>query len=250
MDFRPFDADNHYYEDLDAFTRHLDPEFKDRGVHPVRDGKGAAAHGGKVDTFIPNPTFDPIIEPGCLDPLFRGRSRRGDPRSLFRSSRWPTTRSTRARAAPGRMTTRAWRALLFPTLGCGARKRSPRHRRHHGQPRCLRRWLDEDCGFGTDGHLFGVPMLSLAKPRAAATEVNWLFELGARIVHVRPAPVPAANGAGGRWAAGRMMPSGSPRRGRRPCRLPPGRQRLRGPVGRPGAAGPFGYGRASRWVTC
>ena len=25
IDFLPFDADNHYYEALDAFTRHLDP---------------------------------------------------------------------------------------------------------------------------------------------------------------------------------------------------------------------------------
>ena len=24
MDFKPIDADNHYYEPLDAFTRHLD----------------------------------------------------------------------------------------------------------------------------------------------------------------------------------------------------------------------------------
>ena len=27
MDTRPIDADNHYYEPLDAFTRHLDKKF-------------------------------------------------------------------------------------------------------------------------------------------------------------------------------------------------------------------------------
>ena len=32
FDFEPIDADNHYYEPLDAFTRHLDPKFKQRGV--------------------------------------------------------------------------------------------------------------------------------------------------------------------------------------------------------------------------
>ena len=68
------DADNHYYETLDAFTRHLDKKFKDRGVKPVQDGKHVQLlMGGKVNRFIPNPTFDPIIVPGCLDPLFRGR---------------------------------------------------------------------------------------------------------------------------------------------------------------------------------
>ena len=38
-DFRPVDADNHYYEPLDAFTRHLDPKFTRRGVRVVRDEK-------------------------------------------------------------------------------------------------------------------------------------------------------------------------------------------------------------------
>ena len=85
MDTRPIDADNHYYETLDAFTRHLDPRFKDRGVRPVRDGKRVyLLMGGKVNQFIPNPTFDPIIVAGCLDPLFRGQIPEGvDPRSLM-----------------------------------------------------------------------------------------------------------------------------------------------------------------------
>nr|MDT0664712.1 hypothetical protein [Micromonospora sp. DSM 115978] len=29
---RLFDADNHYWETSDAFTRHRDPKFADRGV--------------------------------------------------------------------------------------------------------------------------------------------------------------------------------------------------------------------------
>lgn len=33
---RAVEADNHYYETLDTFTRHLDPDFKRRGVHAVR----------------------------------------------------------------------------------------------------------------------------------------------------------------------------------------------------------------------
>ena len=43
MDARPIDADNHYYEPLDAFTRHLDKEFAERGVQPVQDGKRVEA---------------------------------------------------------------------------------------------------------------------------------------------------------------------------------------------------------------
>jgi hypothetical protein len=34
-----YDADTHYYEPYDAFTRHIDPEFRDRAVHSRPDAK-------------------------------------------------------------------------------------------------------------------------------------------------------------------------------------------------------------------
>ena len=65
MNIRPIDADNHYYEPLDAFTRHLDKAFKRRGVRPVQDGKRVELLiGGRVNRFVPNPTFNPIIVAG------------------------------------------------------------------------------------------------------------------------------------------------------------------------------------------
>ena len=74
MNVRPIDADNHYYEPLDAFTRHLDKAFRKRGVRPLQEGKRVElVIGGRVNRFIPNPTFNPIIVPGCLDLLFRGK---------------------------------------------------------------------------------------------------------------------------------------------------------------------------------
>ena len=53
MNIRPIDADNHYYEPLDAFTRHLDPAFKRRGVRPLQDGKRVELLiGGKVNLSL------------------------------------------------------------------------------------------------------------------------------------------------------------------------------------------------------
>jgi len=78
-ELRPVDADNHYYESLDAFTRHLDPKFKQRGVRAVRDGSHVEMIiAGKLNRFIPNPTFDPVIVPGCLDLQFRGQIPEGE----------------------------------------------------------------------------------------------------------------------------------------------------------------------------
>jgi hypothetical protein len=84
MDFKPIDADNHYFEPLDAFTRHLDRKFAWRGVRAVQEGKRVhLLVAGRVNRFVPNPTFDPIIVPGCLDTFFRGAIPKGvDPQRL------------------------------------------------------------------------------------------------------------------------------------------------------------------------
>jgi hypothetical protein len=58
------------------------------------------------------------------------------------------------------------------------------------------RWLEEDWGFSYRDRLIAVPMLSLADPDAALGELSSLIERGARMVHIRPAPVPGPNGTG------------------------------------------------------
>ncbi|MGH9274175.1 MAG: amidohydrolase family protein, partial [Acidimicrobiales bacterium] len=199
MDARPIDADNHYYEPLDAFTRHLPTEFRERGVQPVQDGtRVKLLIGGKVNRFIPNPTFDPIIVPGCLDPLFRGQIPEGvDPRTLMQVE--PLRPEYQDRQARLRVMDEQGLAgaLLFPTLGCGVedalRADIPATM---ASTSAFNRWLEEDWGFGHEGRIIGAPMLSLADPAAAVTEIDSLIERGVRIVHVRPAPVPGPNGTG------------------------------------------------------
>src|SRR4029077_5340856 len=51
-----------------------------------------------------------------------------------------------------------------------------------------------DWGFSYHDRLIAVPMLSLADPVAALEEVDSLIERGARMIHIRPAPVPGAGG--------------------------------------------------------
>src|ERR1700730_17217434 len=89
LGYPPIDVDNHYYEPLDAFTRHLDKKFKRRGVQMVAEGKRTlAVIGDRGNHFITNPTFDPLIVPGCLNLLFRGVIPDGiDPASLMKVER-------------------------------------------------------------------------------------------------------------------------------------------------------------------
>jgi len=197
MDFRPIDADNHYYESLAAFTRHLDPKMRRRGVQVLGDGKRRyVVIADKINRFIANPTFDPVVVPGCNDLMFRGQAPAGvDPRSLQKLG--PIRAEYQDREARLRVMDEQGLAavLLFPTLGVGVEeglRDDP-----DATMACLsafNRWLEEDWGFSYRDRIFAVPMLSLADPQAAVAELESLLGRGARIIHIRPAPVPSASG--------------------------------------------------------
>ena len=197
--YRAVDADNHYYEAIDACTRHLDKEFRQRGVQVVQQGTHSLLLvGGKLFKFIPNTTFDPIIVAGCMDLMFRGQIPDGvDPRSLMKVEPLRAEYQDRdARLAV--MDEQGLEGiLLFPTLACGIEQAL-----RDDIPatvatlRAFNRWLDEDWGFSYQDRIFAVPMLSLADPDAAIEELDWVLGRGARLVHLRPAPVPTENGRG------------------------------------------------------
>ncbi|CAO5238589.1 hypothetical protein FAGKG844_250035 [Frankia sp. AgKG'84/4] len=109
----------------------------DRGrcsLRVVQDGRHVEmVIGGRVNNFIPNPTFDPVIVPGCLDLQFRGQIPEGvDPRSLTKvepirpeyrdrdraSSRCAPRRSRREPVGDARWATRC-------TTRCGRGSRRP-----------------------------------------------------------------------------------------------------------------------------
>ncbi len=83
VDFDVFDADNHYYEATDAFIRHLPPHRSKLVQWANVDGKQRMIVDNKIFRFIPNPTFDPVARPGCLDEYFRGKRAGDDIRQAF-----------------------------------------------------------------------------------------------------------------------------------------------------------------------
>ena len=196
---RPVDADNHYYEALDAFTRHLDRAFKHRGVRVMQEGTHVEVIiAGKVNNFIPNPTFDPVIVPGCMDMQFRGQIPEGvDPRSLLRVE--PISACYRDRDARiAKMDEQGLDAvLLFPTLGCGVERALERDvPATMATIAAFNRWLEDDWGYSYQNRIIAAPMISLADPDATVDEIDRVLALGARVVHVRPAPVPSGQPRG------------------------------------------------------
>ena len=243
-DARPFDADNHYYETLDSCTRHLDKRFADRGVKPIQDGKRVKVlMGGKVNGFIPNPTFDPIIVPGCLDPLFRGQIPEGvDPRSLMQVEplgEHPEYQGReRAPAGHGRAGPRCRAAVPDLRLrgGAGAEGRRPRH---HGDAVRVQPVAGGRLGLRPRRSTLRCRHALLRRPRRCRRRGR-LAARARRPHHPRPSRA-GARRQRNEPLARRQAPRpgvGSHRRSRRAGGLPPRRQRLRGQlrlgVGQPG----------------
>ena len=73
LGYQVFDADNHYYEALDAFTRHLDPALGRRIIQwCVIDARKYHVVAGRVSHAVVNPTFDPVARAGAMHDYFRG----------------------------------------------------------------------------------------------------------------------------------------------------------------------------------
>ncbi len=171
LGFRPFDADEHYYEAEDAFTRFIDPAMAKRCMQWADvNGKQRLLVGGKINKFIPNPTFDPIARPGSLEDYFRGRNAKGlDLKTMFGDldplAERPGYRNRDARVKlldeQGLEGT-----LLFPTLGVGMQEALKRDvPALHAAFKAFNEWLDDDWGFDKgDGRMYAAPMITLADP--------------------------------------------------------------------------------------
>ena len=131
-----FDADNHYYEAIDAFTRYLDPRLGRRIIQWAEiDGRKYHVIGGKVNHAVVNPTFDPIAKAGAMSEYFRGNPSGRSPMEFLRE-REPIRpeyrdRDARLQVMDEQGVDKIW---LFPTLGVlyeQALVARPRRRRDH-----------------------------------------------------------------------------------------------------------------------
>src|SRR6478736_3868302 len=192
-----FDADNHYYEALDAFTRHLDPRLGPRCVQWCDiDGRKYQVVGGRVSRVVNNPTFDPIAKAGAMHDYFRGNPDGRNPLE-FLADREPIRPEYRDRDA--RIAVLEQQGLegvwMFPTLGMLYEELLLHDVEALGLTfTAFNRWLDEDWGFAYRDKIFAAPYLTLADQDWAIRELEWAIDRGARMIVMRPAAQFTRNG--------------------------------------------------------
>ena len=197
LGYQPFDCDNHYYEALDAFTRHVPKEWQPRCVQWAEiDGRKHHVVGGKVTHAVVNPTWNPIAKPGAMYEYFRGNPNGRNPLEMLRDREPLPDHYMDPDARLKTMDAQGIEAMwLFPTLGVLYEELL----KHDIEAvkvlfKAFNRWLDEDWGLANQNRIFGAPYITLADTDFACSELEWAIDNGARVVVMRPAAVWTADG--------------------------------------------------------
>ena len=202
LNFKVFDADNHMYETTDALTRHLPQEYKGVIRYVEIDGRTKIAVNGRISEYIPNPTFNVVAAPGAQEEEFRARQEGRDLGG--KGGRMKPIRSIPAFFEPEprvRLMDELGidRALMWPTLASLVEERlRDDPLATHAVIHALNEWMHETWTFDYDGRIFATPVITLPILDRALEELEWVLARGARVILVRPAPVPG-------WAGSRSF---------------------------------------------
>lgn len=195
LEYRLCDADEHYYEPDDCFTRHIERALRERTVWVERKGPGPGRMwvGDERCHFFSVGVGDNVGAPGAMKAFLRGESEQGGNPSLSPIDGLSVPEFVDRRARLATMDAQGVEAcLMLPTAGVGVEPqlRQPRHREAlYPSLRAFNRWLEEDWGYGADGRIFGAPLLSLADVGEAVAELDRLVVRGARFVVVTCGPI-------------------------------------------------------------
>jgi predicted TIM-barrel fold metal-dependent hydrolase len=193
LNYKIYDADNHYYEPDDCFTRHIESKYKDQTVWIDRrgDGPGRMYVGDERCHFFSVGAADSIGPPGVMKEFLRGASDQGGSPSLNPINGLMVPEFVDRKARLAKMDEQDVQAcLILPTTGVGV---EPQLREHpdvlYPSLRAFNRWLEEDWGFGSNGRIYGAPVNSLFDLQQAIEELDRLLALNARFMVITAGPI-------------------------------------------------------------
>lgn len=191
VDYPIYDADQHYYEPADCISRHLDPKYR----HIVRwadiGGRKTVLINGRQLTVVPNPTYDPVAEPGSLETYFRSENFEGkelrDMVTMHSIQPEYRNRDERVKRLDAQGVEQTW---LLPSFGLGIEEMLQEDPESTAAIfTAYNRWLDEDWGYARDNRIIAPPMITLIDAQKAEEEVDRVLAAGARMVILKAGPV-------------------------------------------------------------
>jgi predicted TIM-barrel fold metal-dependent hydrolase len=197
LDFPVFDADNHLYETREALTKFLPPEYSGVIDYVEVRGRTKIAVKGRISDYIPNPTFDRVAAPGAQEEYFKVGNPEGKSRREIMGKAIDALPAFREPAPRLELMDELGldRALMWPTLASLVEERlRDDPDTTHVVVHALNEWMHETWTFDYEGRIFPTPVITLPIVEKAVAELEWVTDRGARIILVRPAPVPGFRG--------------------------------------------------------
>jgi predicted TIM-barrel fold metal-dependent hydrolase len=157
------------------------------------NGRDKIAVRNVISDYIPNPTFQVVARPGAQEEFFKTGNPDGKSR---REIMGPAMRAPDAFFAPEPRVALMDelgidRALMWPTLASLLEERlRDDPKATHVVIHTLNQWMHEHWSFNYQDRIFPTPVITLPIVSEAIRELEWVVERGAKIILVRPAPVP------------------------------------------------------------
>ncbi len=190
LNYRTVDADNHYYETRDAFTRYIDPQHAERTlrVEKTSEGDDRIVIDNQPYVFS-EPKFDKTNPPGSLLANLRDPQRKAYASTFDAGSMLPAYQDRDKRLEL--MDEQAIEAaILLPSLAVCV-ERPIRNDPHltDAVMRAFNRWLEDDWGYAYRDRIYAVPLISLLDVDLACRELTRVLGQGARMIHLSAGPV-------------------------------------------------------------
>ena len=195
MDFAMFDADQHYYEAEDCLTRFASKRMQtEKFVRWVAEMDGKRKRlfiGGRDANVIPNPTFNPIAQPGVYHETLKKLEAGNDRTAIAYGELEPIRPAYRDREVRlGVMDEQGVeRTMLFPTL-CVTLEGFMKDDVGllYDSFESFNRWLEEDWGFAWKDRIYAAPYLIMLDRDRLIAELERVLKAGVRVITIRPGP--------------------------------------------------------------
>jgi len=197
IEFPVYDADSHLYESEEAFLRHLPKKFAKEFQFIDINGRKKLAISGVISDYIPNPDFAVVASPGAHEKWYRGQNTDG--LSMRELSGKPLAPPEQWRTGRGKLLELDEQgihaSMVFPTLASVVEARlGDKPEAIAALFASLNSWIEDEWGFSRSDRIYPVAMINLSDVTLAVKELDVALARGARVVGIRPAPVPGPLG--------------------------------------------------------
>tara|TARA_R110001583_G_scaffold193192_2_gene361053 strand:- start:46960 stop:48159 length:1200 start_codon:yes stop_codon:yes gene_type:complete len=197
IEFPVYDADSHLYESEEAFLRHLPKKFAKEFQFIDINGRKKLAISGVISDYIPNPDFAVVASPGAHEKWYRGQNTDG--LSMRELSGKPLAPPEQWRTGRGKLQELDQQgihaSMVFPTLASVVEARlGDKPEAIAALFASLNSWIEDEWGFSRSDRIYPVAMINLSDVTLAVQELELALARGARVVGIRPAPVPGPLG--------------------------------------------------------